>query len=156
MTATQEDLYYLGGLIDGEAGVWIGVGKSKTCRLGYRVAPEFQMGMKEMESNEKIKDTLQTLCYEIEVNYTFRDVDDGYAWHFEIHSKRDVLAFLHVMKDYVRAKRDTFETILSIDWDARAMTEERFIKIMETRDELRSESNRKSKYDAEYFKEEFN
>lgn len=42
-----------------------------------------------------------------------------------------------------------------MSWDGYFITEERFIQIMETRDELRKESNRTSKYDADYFKEEF-
>lgn len=141
--------------MDGEGAMWIGVGKAKNTRLGYRVEVNVAVHMKQESRTGPVQDVLMAFCDEIGVNATVKDSQGGDAWYFEIHSNTDATTFLEEVKPYVRLKDDDIEKMLSIDWDVWGMTEERFIEIMQVRDELRKESNRESKYNAEYFEEEF-
>jgi len=155
MQLTEEDKHYLGGILDGEAGIWIGVSKDSTLRLDYRVEPKVEIGMKDTEETEVVKGLLAQACEDLDVTHTFRDQDgDGYAWYFKIQSRSSVLTFLRAFVGYTRAKRNDVETILDVNWEHRWMDEDDFLEIMETRDELRKNSNRDSKYSAEYFREE--
>lgn len=162
MTHMEDTLHYIGGLLDGEGSFQISVGKEKRTPLGYRARPKVELWMKREDGREdEIRKNLEEVAERAGVSYRSKEVDrasDDYeCWVFAVYGHTNVVPFIEEVRPYLRLKENHADLLLEPDWQGANSDESSFMEVMRVRDRLREISaNRGSKYDTEYFEEEFN
>lgn len=149
---------YLGGVFDSEGSVYIQVAESNTT-LGYRIRPKLMLNMKNVGETTQVRSLLCSFSEEHDVSYTTRE-SDGYNegtqhWRWETTSNESAVTFLEAMLPYLRVKKRVAELVAGEEWYVYG--EERFMELLKVREQVRELSaDRQSKYDPEFFRNEFN
>lgn len=150
---TEEDLHYIGGIIDGEGCITIDVFK-KDGNIGYATYPMIRVTMRTQRRENPGKEVLEVFRDEFSDGQTrVTDYHESETWNLSVKGNPAREA-LEMLEPYLRVKRWQAKLVLSAPWD-KLPSKSAFIEVMEKRDELREDRNTESKYDAEFFKEQF-
>lgn len=149
---SEKELHYLGGIYDAEGHFGIQVGVAREMRLGYEVRPVAYIGMKLADGSSETRELVKRFAEENEFGTGIYERDT--MWKFEAGGAGAIEVMEEILP-YLKLKASTVEQILAVDWDSVRQDKSAFIDAMIVRDSLRESNNRTSKYDAEYFREEF-
>lgn len=138
---TDDELKYLGGLIDGEAHIGVRMFRDSKHFFGFGVKPTFQIALGSPDS-----DYLKFLHRELKLGFLRPNQKSGLVW--VVQNKREVKQILEFVKPYVKfpntlTKINLVLKFIEIMPNRRPLTMEVWLKELEIIKELRKMSKRK-------------
>lgn len=151
-------LWYLTGAMDTSLTMTVHIQKNEKRKLGYRADPK--MYFSRPDSIESIFGMVDEYVEDMSIRYSIQD--SGNSNRLQIQNATDIQKFLSPIVDGFVQQRDRAEIylndVLPLLEDGSPETKDGFVKLMESVDSLREHSmqtRRKVKYDADYFRDEW-
>lgn len=153
------ELSYLAGLFDAESSMLVSVHKNDSCNLGYFVTPKVSIEMKVEPEENKTRELVQKLIDEVgsesEIHIVDRDDEWSKTWSAQFNGKY-AIEVLETLHHQLRLKQQQADVLLSVDWDNVNRSQVKFMEAIEVKEKLgKMHGHNNSKYDVQYFKEEF-
>lgn len=150
----EEDLYYIGGLIDGDGSFYISVEEADT-NFGYRVRPKFDLTQDQTDGTDKMKGVLLRFMEEYSISYYTREYEG--SWRIQVSGKSNTVRLARKIEPYLKKKSEQAEIIISTNWPTAGnksfeQRRDRFMHVIRQREKLRSMlADRDTKYTVDFF-----
>lgn len=155
---------YISGVVDGNSTIGANISKDSDYKIGYSIDVRVRITRQLPFALQVIDD----FCFEkgirsriSEKNHSNREDVKGTRYSFEIQSEHDIQLFLEQIYPFLRDRREEAEilsqNIIPSIQRGEHLEKESFLQIVEDIDTLREMNPHvtHSKYDTEYFKEEW-
>lgn len=151
----EEDLHYLGGMIDADGSIYVSVRKTDRAKYGYYIGPVVHIAGTDHPNYQVRHELFEELSKEIDADFSFEEHADTTA-QSKIKGST-AIRFLEVVTPYLREKAPIAERVLEADWDGNQFgpngrSPENWKSLVQVRtdiQELMSHSNTKRKYNEE-------
>ena len=149
---SRSELYYLGGLFDGEGSFEINVQKDDRRTIGYYVMPKIRIGMKTEDGENKTRKLVKDFFSEVGSEGSAYISNNG-VWQHTC-AGNNALKCARELKPYLKIKQRQVELLLEPNWENVTESKSEFIKAMKAREKLRNRQKKSStKYDIQFFKD---
>jgi hypothetical protein len=149
----EEDLHYLGGMIDADGSMYISVMKKERAKWGFTFVAKLSVTGKDKQNCQERHYLFKQLAEENDVRIQKFGLHDGSKSTRVAGSA--VIDLLEVLLPYLREKRETAEVMVNAPWPdnrygADGQPEEEFRGMVRAREKVRElNSGTRTKYDAE-------
>lgn len=148
---------YLGGLLDGSGSITVAVRKSQDYAFGFYIEPELTLNKSKPYSVQIIDDWAASNG----IYGSAGEYEDRYQ--FRMNRARDIARLLEILRPYIQDRREIVDLMLEdilplLQESYHLESKENFIEVVEMVDtlkELSVSTKKRSKYTADYFREEW-
>jgi len=132
----EAELHYLGGIVDADGSVRVGVQKVDRARHGFYIAPEITVS-----GGSERHEVFRRFVNELECSSHFETLSNGEdEWDDTQVNGKSALKVIEELEPYLREKGPIARRILEEDWDGNARsqgrTEEEYRALVQCREDV--------------------